>query len=113
MFASTPPDVEDACFEAFLASKKLDGVERANENAIEELGSTPLCSKTLSSVHVMHGFTLVYIYLQWGWRPETGHRASGLLRFWPAAVSKDLLTSDFEQCFRLCGGARASFEKDA
>ncbi len=26
----------------------------------------------------------------------------GLLRLWPAVVSKDLLTSDFEQCFRLC-----------
>ena len=27
--------------------------------------------------------------------------------------AKHFLTSDFEQCFRLCGGARASFEKDA
>ena len=34
---------------------------------------------------------------------------------WPQTSAKptqDLLTSDFEQCFRLCGGARASFEKD-
>ena len=31
----------------------------------------------------------------------------------PANPTQDLLTSDFEDCFRLSGGARASFEKDA
>ena len=30
-----------------------------------------------------------------------------------AKPREDLLTSDFEECFRLSGGARASFEKDA
>ena len=30
-----------------------------------------------------------------------------------AQPREDLLTSDFEDCFRLSGGARASFEKDA
>ena len=34
------------------------------------------------------------------------------MHIWPAAVAKDLLTRDFEQCFRLCGGLRASLEKD-
>ena len=33
--------------------------------------------------------------------PKTGHRAMVLVRFCPAAVSKDLLTSDFEQHFRV------------
>ena len=33
------------------------------------------------------------------------------MRICPAAVAKDPLGSDFEQCFRSCGGARASFEK--
>ena len=31
------------------------------------------------------------------WRPRIGYRANALVRFWPAAISKDLLTSDFEQ----------------
>ena len=26
--------------------------------------------------------------LQWGWRPQTGHRANVLLRFWPAQISE-------------------------
>ena len=38
--------------------------------------------------------------LQWGWRPQTGHRASVVLRVWPAVVSADLLNSAFEQRFR-------------
>ena len=42
--------------------------------------------------------------LQWGWRPQTGHRAMVLVRFCPAAVSKELLTSDFEQHFRVISG---------
>ena len=33
-------------------------------------------------------------------RARTGHRARVLVRFCPAAVSKELLTSDFEQHFR-------------
>ena len=31
----------------------------------------------------------------------------------PANPAQDLLTSHFEECFRLSGGARASFEKDS
>ena len=33
--------------------------------------------------------------------PKPGHRAMVLVRFCPAAVSKDLLTSDFEEHFRV------------
>ena len=36
--------------------------------------------------------------------PKTGHRAMVLVRFCPAAVSKDLLPSDFEQHFREISG---------
>ena len=36
--------------------------------------------------------------------PKTGHRAMILVRFCPAAVSKELLTSDFEQHFRVISG---------
>ena len=36
--------------------------------------------------------------------PKTGHRAMVLMRFCPAAVSKDLLTSDFEEHFRVISG---------
>ena len=36
--------------------------------------------------------------------PKPGHRAMVLMRFCPAAVSKDLLTSDFEEHFRVISG---------
>ncbi len=39
--------------------EKIDGVERAVENAIETLGSKPLCSTTLSSVHV-ENLSIIY-----------------------------------------------------
>ena len=42
-----------------MTSKIVYGVERAIKKPIEELASKQLCSKTLSSVHFMHGSTLV------------------------------------------------------
>ena len=41
-------------------SQIVDCVERAVKKTIEELASRQLCSKTLSSVHFMHGSTLVF-----------------------------------------------------
>ena len=52
--------VENARFEASVTSKIVDGVERAVKKTIEELASKQLCSKTLSSVHFMHGSTVVF-----------------------------------------------------
>ena len=51
--------VENARFEASVTSKIMYGVERAIKKPIEELASKQLCSKTLSSVHFMHGSTLI------------------------------------------------------
>ena len=47
-----------------------------------------------------------------GLRPQTAHGAFNVMRIGPTAVAKDPLGNDFEECFRSCGGARASFEKD-
>ena len=61
VLASRPPDI-DSRRECLLRSlsglEKLDGVQGAVKNEIEELARKQLCLKTLNSVHLMHGSTL-------------------------------------------------------